>query len=98
MRKPNAVQKLMHRFFMLRPITEFFASRAHLIDQALLKLTRGKFTASELLGWNILQLITIGAKTKQPRTTPLLGLFDNDKIALVASSYDWNTIRVGTTT
>lgn len=87
MRKPNAVQKLMHRFFMLRPVTAFFAPRVHHIDKALLKLTGGQFTASEILGWNLIQLTTIGAKTGQPRTMPLIGIFDGQKIALIASSF-----------
>lgn len=87
MRKPNAVQKLFHRFFMLPSVTAFFAPRVHLIDQAILSLTRGKFTATEILGWNIIQLTTIGAKTKQPRTMPLMGMFDQEKIALIASSF-----------
>ena len=87
MRKPNAVQKLLHRFFMLQSITAFFAPRVHRMDQAILRLTGGKFTATEILGWNIIQLRTIGAKTNQPRTTPLIGMFDQDKIALIASSF-----------
>jgi F420H(2)-dependent quinone reductase len=87
MRKPNAVQKLLHRFFMLRSVTAFFAPRVHLIDQAILRLTRGTFTASEIMGWNIVQLTTIGAKTRQPRTMPLMGMFDQEKIALIASSF-----------
>jgi deazaflavin-dependent oxidoreductase (nitroreductase family) len=87
MHKPNAVQKLLHRFFMLGPVTGFFASRVHRIDQTLQKITKGKFFATEILGWNIIQLQTIGARTNQPRTTPLMGMFDRDKIALIASSF-----------
>ena len=87
MRRPNAVQKLMHRCFMLRPVTAFFAPRVHHMDKAILKLTGGKFTASEILGWNVLQLTTIGAKSNQPRTLPLVGMFEKHRIALVASSF-----------
>ena len=87
MRKPNAFQKLLHRFFMLRFVTAFFAPRVHHIDNAVLTLTNGKCTAAEILGWNIIQLTTIGAKTKQPRTMPLMGMFDQEKIALIASSF-----------
>lgn len=87
MRRPNAVQKLFHRFFMLRLVTAFFAPRVHRLDQGILKLTRGKFSGSEILGWNIIQLTTIGAKTDQPLTLPLIGIFDEGKIALIASSF-----------
>ena len=87
MRKPNILQKLLHRILMLRPVTAFAAPRVHHLDQAMLKLTRGKFTISEALGWNIIQLTTTGAKTNQPRTMPLVGVFDQEKIALIASSF-----------
>jgi deazaflavin-dependent oxidoreductase (nitroreductase family) len=87
MKTPNALQKLLHRFVGLLPVTGFFAPRAHILDTIVLKWTRGKFTVSEILGWNIIQLTTIGAKTKQPRTMPLLGLFDGEKIALIGSSF-----------
>lgn len=85
--KPNAFQKFLHRFVMLRQVTAFFAPRIHQVDKAILKLTGGKYTLSEFLGWNIIQLTTIGAKTAQPRTMPLIALFDGEKIALIASSF-----------
>ena len=84
---PNRFQKLLHRFFMLRPVTAFFASRIHRLDKIILTLTRGKYTSAEILGWNIIQLTTIGAKTNQPRTMPLVGLFDGERIGLIASSF-----------
>ena len=86
-RRPNAVQKLLHRFFMLRPVTSFFAPRVHRLDHAVLQLTGGKYSAVEILGWNVIQLTTIGAKTGESRTVPLVGIFDCEKIALVASSF-----------
>jgi deazaflavin-dependent oxidoreductase (nitroreductase family) len=86
-RRPNEIQKLLHRFFMLRPVTNFFAPRVHHLDNAVLKITRGTYTAVEILGWNVIQLTTIGAKSKQPRTVPLVGVFDGEKVALIASSF-----------
>jgi deazaflavin-dependent oxidoreductase (nitroreductase family) len=85
-RKPNAIQKLLHRFFMLRPVTAFFAPRVHRIDRLVWKLTGGRFCATEILGWNIIELTTVGARSKEPRKSPLIGLFDGEKIALIASS------------
>jgi deazaflavin-dependent oxidoreductase (nitroreductase family) len=86
-RKPNAFQKLLHRVFMLRPVTEFFAPRVNRIDNAILRLTKGKHTASELMGWNIIRLTTIGAKSGERRTMPLIALFDEEKIVLIASNF-----------
>jgi deazaflavin-dependent oxidoreductase (nitroreductase family) len=87
MHRPNAAQRLIHRFIMLRPVTDFFAPRVHHLDNAVLKVTRGKYTAVEILGWNVIQLTTIGAKSQQPRTVPLVGIFDGEQIALIASSF-----------
>lgn len=87
MRRPNVVQRLLHRFFMLRPVTAFFAPRVHLLDSAVLRFSRGRFSAAALLGWTIIQLTTTGAKTGQPRTLPLVGIFENDRIALMGTSF-----------
>ncbi|MDP1779542.1 MAG: nitroreductase/quinone reductase family protein [Anaerolineales bacterium] len=86
-RKPNAFQRFLHRFFMLRPVTAFFASRTHRIDGMILKLTEGKHSISEILGWNIVQLTATGAKTGRLHTLPLIGVLDDEKIALIASSF-----------
>lgn len=85
--KPNAVQRLIHRFIMLRPVTAFFANKVHLVDKLVLKLTGGKYTVSGFVGWTMIQLTTTGAKTGQARMSPLVGLIDEEKIAIVASSF-----------
>ena len=85
--RPNGFQKMIHQFFMLRSVTTFFAPWVHNLDKAVLKLTKEKYTISQFLGWNIVELRTVGAKTGQPRTMPLVALFDGEKIGLVASSF-----------
>lgn len=85
--RPSGFQKLLHRFFMLRPVTAFFAPWVHRLDNTILNLSHGKYNACGILGWNIIQLTTTGAKTAQSRTVPLMALFDGEKIALIASSY-----------
>ncbi len=40
-----------------------------------------------MAGLPMVMLTTIGAKTGQPRTTPLVGLVDSDKVILIASYY-----------
>jgi deazaflavin-dependent oxidoreductase (nitroreductase family) len=86
MRAPNGLQKRLHRFFMQQSVTALFAPWIHRVDNTLLNWTNGKLSATQILGWPIIQLTTIGAKTNQPRTMPLLGIFDQGKIALIASS------------
>lgn len=85
--KPNFLQRLLHRFVMLRPVTAFFAARIHRLDGFVLKSTNEKHTLSELLGWHIVQLKTIGAKTGKPHIAPLIGVVDGEKIALIASNF-----------
>lgn len=86
-RRPNSLQKLIHRFAMLNPVRAFFAVKIHRLDNMLLKLTNGKHSLSEIAGWPIVQLTTIGAKTGRSYTLPLVGLLDGEKIALIASSF-----------
>jgi deazaflavin-dependent oxidoreductase (nitroreductase family) len=85
--KPNAVQRLVYRFLMLRSVTALLSLCVQRLDLAVLRLTGGKYFVSELIGWHVIELHTLGAKTNQPRTNPLFGLLDGEKIALVASSF-----------
>lgn len=85
--KPNAFQRLLHHFVMLKPVTAFFAPWIHRLDKLLLEWTRGRHSFAEILGWPIVEITTIGAKTGQPRTMPLIGVVDGGKIALIASSF-----------
>lgn len=84
---PNAIQKLLHRFFMLAPVTAFFATRIHRLDITLLRLTNRKYSLVEILGWPIVLVTTLGAKTNQPRSLPLVGILDEQNIAVIASSF-----------
>lgn len=72
---------------MIRGVTAFFAPRLHYVDKFLLEHTNGKYSLAEIMGWNIIEITTIGAKTNQPRSMPLIGIMDGEKIALVASSF-----------
>lgn len=85
--KHNIVQKLLHRITATRPVVDFFAPRLHLIDMYVLNLTGGRYTLAEIAGWMIVQLTTIGAKTGQERTMPLLAGVDGGTIVLIASSF-----------
>ena len=86
-KEPNAVQRFLHRFLMLRAVTAFFATRTHHMANWVLKLTQGKYTLSEILGWHIIQVKTTGAKTGKPFTTILIAIPDGERIGLIASSF-----------
>jgi len=86
-KSPNAFQKLLHRFVMIRVVSAFFAPRLYHLDKYLLEHTNGKHSLAEILGWDIIEITTIGAKTNLPRSMPLIGIIDDKKIALIASSF-----------
>src|SRR3712207_4904536 len=54
------------------------------LDRPLLYLTRGRFSMSP--GQPILLLISRGARSGKPRTTPLLYLPDRERLIVVASA------------
>lgn len=87
MKQPNILQRVIHRFFMMKPVTAFFATRTHLIDNFVLKLSDGKYTLSEILGWNIVQVMTTGARTGTRHTSILIAVINGDKIALIGSNF-----------
>lgn len=86
-RKPNALQKQIHRFLMSKPVSALIAKVLHPADAFMLRLTRGRRTFTELVGLPIVQLTMRGAKTGQLRTLTLVGLPDHDKFALIATNF-----------
>jgi deazaflavin-dependent oxidoreductase (nitroreductase family) len=86
--KPNAFQKIFLRFYMLPAITAIWPSIQHPLDRLAFKLTKDRYSVSEILsGVPVIQLTATGAKTGEARTMPLVSMFDGDKIALVASNF-----------
>ena len=85
--KPNLFQKFIHRFLMLRWVSAFLAVNLHRMDAVILKLSHGRHTVTEIVGLPIIQITTIGAKSGEARTMPLVSLFDGEKIALIGSNF-----------
>ena len=85
--EPNTFQKLVHRLLMLRPVSAFLSLVLHPVDSFLLRLTRGRYTVTRIVGLPIIQLTTKGAKTGQLRTVPLVSVLDGKTIALIASNF-----------
>ena len=57
------------------------------LDRRLLQRSAGKYTVLGPLGAPILLLTTTGAKSGQPRTTPLLYARDGDDLIVVGSNF-----------
>ena len=72
---------------MIRPVTAFFAPWIHRLDKSMLELTKGRHSLAEILGWPVIEITTIGAKTNQPRSMALIGVVEGERIALIASSF-----------
>ncbi|MEK6751887.1 MAG: nitroreductase/quinone reductase family protein [Chloroflexota bacterium] len=86
-RKPNALQKSIHRLLTLKWVSAFLAVFLYRLDATVWKLSGGKHTVTEIVGLPIIQLTTLGAKTGQPRAITLVSLFDGEKIALIGSNF-----------
>ena len=65
-----------------------FGPVANRLDDLVLRLTRGRRTAFDLLtGIPAVQLTTTGARSGQPRTVHLLGLPHREGLGLIASNF-----------
>jgi deazaflavin-dependent oxidoreductase (nitroreductase family) len=83
---------LLHRTFrwlgMQKPIARVFSQILPPLDRALYRATGGKHMAVSLLaGLPVIELTTIGAKSGQPRATPLLAFQDGTRYVIIASSF-----------
>lgn len=85
--RPNALQKLIHRFLLLKPVSTFMSKVLHHADSFLLHLTRGRHTFAEMVGLPIAQLTMTGAKTGKRRTLTLVSIPDGNRLALIATNF-----------
>ena len=61
---------------------------AHRADKLTLRLTRGRHSMTSVLtAQPLITLTTVGAKSGQPRSVPLLAIPDGDGIILIASTW-----------
>jgi deazaflavin-dependent oxidoreductase (nitroreductase family) len=85
---PAGWRRLLQRQVSLPVLTKVFSLFLARIDRPFLRFTSGRFSPSSFIsGWPIVMLTTIGAKSGQVRTTPLIGIPDVEKIILVASNF-----------
>lgn len=85
--QPNAFQKSIHRFLMLKPTSFLLSKILYRADNFLLWATQGKLTVTRIVGLSVIQLTTRGAKTGKLRTMPLISFPDGEKLALIASYF-----------
>jgi len=88
---PDIINRLTVKIAASRPGSWAFARLLHHIDPIVFRMTGGRQTLTGFLGGvPVVILTTIGRKSGQPRTTPLLGIRDPERpeaVILVASNW-----------
>lgn len=88
MAQPNILHKSIQRLAATAPVAALLPAIAHRLDRLVLRLSGGRTTAVGLLaGLPLITLTTIGAKSGQLRSVPLVGIPDGDALILVASNF-----------
>src|SRR5690242_5297962 len=87
-RPPSRLQRMMQHIGASRPGAWLFARTLHPLDRVLMRISRGRVSVPGVLtGLPVVMLTTIGAKSGKPRTVPLVGLGDGDKVIVIASNF-----------
>jgi deazaflavin-dependent oxidoreductase (nitroreductase family) len=86
--RANAFQRGLRRFAASGPGSWLFARVLHHVDRPVHRLTGGRATFASLVsGLPVVMLTTTGARTRKPRTVPVLGLPTPDGLAVIASNW-----------
>jgi deazaflavin-dependent oxidoreductase (nitroreductase family) len=84
----NAAQRSMRLLAGTRPMAWLFARVLHHLDAPVLRRSGGRHSVSSALtGLPIVELTTVGARSGEPRTLPIIGVPDGDRLVLTASNY-----------
>jgi deazaflavin-dependent oxidoreductase (nitroreductase family) len=84
----HPVHRFMRATGATAPMSWLSARVMHRLDKGVHRITAGRTTfAGIVTGLPVVMLTTTGARSGQPRTWPLLGLRDGDRIVVVASNY-----------
>ncbi len=85
---PNALQRGVKTIAALPPVAWLLAHTLRHLDRAVTSLSGGRTTATSLLsGLPVIYLTTTGAKSGQPRTTPLICVVDGERLILFATNF-----------
>jgi hypothetical protein len=83
----NVVQRSMRLLAGTRPMAWLFARVLHHLDGPVMRRSAGRHSVSaSLTGLPIIELTTVGARSGESRTLPLVGVPDGDRLVLVASN------------
>jgi deazaflavin-dependent oxidoreductase (nitroreductase family) len=87
-KEASLLQRIVRRTAGTRPMRWLYIRIQQPLDRYVYALTGGRTTASSWLsGLPVVMLTTVGARTGQQRTVPVLGLFDGGGLVVIASNY-----------
>jgi deazaflavin-dependent oxidoreductase (nitroreductase family) len=88
LRPANAAQRLTQRVTGSRPGAWVAQRTLYPIDKGLFRASGGRLTLPGLAaGLPVIMLTTVGAKSGEPRTMPLVGTPFGDDLAIIGSNY-----------
>lgn len=87
--RPHTWQRAAQKIAAVRPLTKFFSLILPWIDRQVIAASKGRSSLTSLLaGFPIVMLHTTGAKSGQPRNSPLVGIpFRDGAYILIASNW-----------
>jgi deazaflavin-dependent oxidoreductase (nitroreductase family) len=86
--QPNALQRSTRLVASSRPGAWLFSRSMPRIDRVLMRSTGGRVALPTVTaGLPVMTVITRGAKTGLPRTTPLLGIPHGDDLAIIGTQF-----------
>ncbi|MGW4241927.1 nitroreductase/quinone reductase family protein [Nocardia sp. NPDC004722] len=84
--RTTLLSRLASRFAATKP-GSLVVRKLTPLDRRILERTDGKYTVLGPIGAPVILLTTIGRKSGQPRTTPLLYVHDGDTLYVVGSNF-----------
>jgi len=87
-RSPNAVQRAVQNLASSRPGAWVFSRTLAPIDRVVHRFSGGRFTVPGVVAaLPVIMVTTTGARSGQPRTTPLLGIPLDGGLAVIGTNY-----------
>jgi hypothetical protein len=87
-RPPGPLRRVVRKAAEIIPMALVPGRVLPRLDRGVFRLTQGRTTFSAWVsGLPIVMLTTTGARTGQPRTLPILGLPDGDRLVVIASNF-----------
>lgn len=81
-------QRIIQKLSAVSPFSNILAESLHHLDRFVLRVSGERTTATCLLtGLPVVWVTTIGARSGEQRTTPLLSLQDGERLVLIATSF-----------